>query len=313
MKVNNRILIGSIGLSLMLGGCGNMNQTNANEGNEQTETTNAENQQANDRLVPVQEYTGEGYTLRNGEKTDKIAHENKEEITKAVEKFFLDEYKTEVIVHNMVGAVDGASVYVESVGEPHFYTFAIVPIDVSQKKVHTDKVWSQEGQVENAIKTALFAMVFDEEVAVLDRYIEELIKNEPLTGRTKEALERVSAAGYATPYYYTNSSGDEFNVLLEHYFKNPNISREELKSIFTPEMYSANRITFTIYLYMNEENLKPDDKLFKKIVSDIEDMEGLAKAAYSVLLNDNFIDKKSGVGYKDNSLKRATPNNIIKE
>ncbi|WP_404443030.1 DUF1672 domain-containing protein [Sutcliffiella horikoshii] len=65
---------------------------------------------------------GEGYTLKNGEKTDKIAKENKEEITKAVEKFFLEKYKTEVIVHNRVGANDGASVYVESLREPHFYT-----------------------------------------------------------------------------------------------------------------------------------------------------------------------------------------------
>lgn len=213
----------------------------------------------------------------------------------------------------MVGAAGGASVYVESIGEPHFYTFAIVPIDVSQKKVHTDKVWSQEGQVENAIKTALFAMVFDEEVAVLDSYLENLSKTEPITGRTKEALENVSAAGYATPFYYTNTNRKEFDILLEHYFDNPNISAVELKSIFNPEMYTANSITFTIYLYMKEENVEPDNELFNRIVSDIEEMEGLAKAAYSVLLNDNFIDKKSGVGYKENSLKRATPNNIIKE
>ena len=313
MKLNNKILIGSIGLSLMLGGCGNMNQTNANEGNEQTETTNAENQQANDRLVPVQEYTGEGYTLRNGEKTDKIAHENKEEIKKAVEKFFLDEYKTEVIVHNMVGAVDGASVYVESVGEPHFYTFAIVPIDVSQKKVHTDKVWSQEGQVENAIRTSLFAMVFDEEIGVLDRYLEQLSESEPITGRTKDALERVSAAGYATPFYFVNTAGDEFDILLEQYLDNPNISKEELKSMFTPDMYAANKVIFTLYLYMKEVDLEPDNQLFQKIVSDIEEMEGLAKGSYSVLLNDNFIDKTSGVGFKDNSLERGFPKNIIKE
>ena len=81
----------------------------------------------------MQDYTGEGYTLKNGSKTDTIAQENKEEITKAVEMFFLERYKTEVMVHNMVGAADGATVFVESVGEPHFYTYAIVPIDVDQK------------------------------------------------------------------------------------------------------------------------------------------------------------------------------------
>ncbi len=74
----------------------------------------------------------------------------------------MEKYKTEVIVHNMVGAVDGATVFVESVGEPHFYTYAIVPIDVDQKEVNSENVWSQEGQVENAIITGIFAMIFDQ-------------------------------------------------------------------------------------------------------------------------------------------------------
>ncbi len=304
----DKVFIICLGISLSLAGCSNLQSSNGQPDNAQAEYNNKD-----DRLVRVQDYTGEGYTLRNGNKTDKIAQENKEEITEAVEKFFLEKYKTEVMVHNMVGASGGASVYVESIGEPHFYTFAIVPIDVSQKKVHTDKVWSQEGQVENAIKTALFAIVFDEEIEVLNRYLEELIKTEPITGRTHEALERVSAAGYATPFYYTNTTGDEFDILLDHYLENPNVSANELKNMFTSEMYTANSITFTIYLYMRHENLEPDNELFKRIVSDIEEMKGLAKAAYSVVLNDNYIDKKSGVGYKDNSLKRATPNNIIKE
>ncbi len=303
-----RVFIICLAFFLFLAGCSNLQSENG-----QPDSAKAEHNNKDDRLVSVQDYTGEGYTLRDGNKTDKIAQENKEEITEAVEKFFLEKYKTEVIVHNMVGASGGVSVYVESIGEPHFYTFAIVPIDISQKKIHTDKVWSQEGQVENAIKTALFAMVFDKEIAVLDKYLEELSKTEPITGRTQEALKRVSAAGYATPFYYTNTTGDEFDILLDHYLENPNVSANEIKNIFTSEMYTANSITFTIYLYMKEENLEPDNELFERILSDIVEMEELPKAAYSVILNDNLINKKSGIGYKDNSLKRATPNKIIKE
>ena len=101
--------------------------------------------------MSVQEYTGEGYALRNGKETDKIAEANRDEIEVAVKKFFSEKYKTEVIVHNLVGAVDGVSVFVESVGEPNFQAFAIVPIDVQSKTVKSDSVWSQEGQIENAL------------------------------------------------------------------------------------------------------------------------------------------------------------------
>ncbi|MDQ0233676.1 hypothetical protein J2S19_005033, partial [Metabacillus malikii] len=43
-------------------------------------------------------------------------------------------YKTEVKVHNVVGSQDAATVFVESVGEPHFYTYAVVPIENKRKK-----------------------------------------------------------------------------------------------------------------------------------------------------------------------------------
>ncbi|UAC48162.1 DUF1672 domain-containing protein [Bacillus aquiflavi] len=136
MKHKKKILTFSVGMSLLLGGCFNMDNTNHKTNkakNEQTKET-PEEKYAREHYVPVQEYTGQGYTLRNGEKTDKIAKAHRDEIDKAVKKFFLDNYKTEVIVHNVVGAVDGASVFVESVGEPHFYTYAIVPIDIDEEK-----------------------------------------------------------------------------------------------------------------------------------------------------------------------------------
>ncbi|GAE94922.1 hypothetical protein JCM21714_4122 [Gracilibacillus boraciitolerans JCM 21714] len=107
-----------------------------------------------DYYVPVQEYKGEEYTLPNGKKTDRIANENREEIEKAIKSFFKEEYKTEVKVHNIVGNVDGATVMVESIGgEPHFYTYAIIPIDTEKEIVLKEKVWSQEMAIESAIMT----------------------------------------------------------------------------------------------------------------------------------------------------------------
>ena len=71
----------------------------------------------------------------------------------------MENYKTDVTIQNFVSAADGVSVFVESVSEPHFYTFAIVPVDVKNKEVKVDSVWSQEGQVENAIQSGLYAML----------------------------------------------------------------------------------------------------------------------------------------------------------
>jgi hypothetical protein len=297
----------------MLGGCGNMNQTNANEGKEQNETTNAENQNSDDRLVRVQDYTGEGYTLRNGEKTDKIAQENKEEITEAVEKFFLEKYMTEVIVHNMVGAVDGATVFVESVGEPHFYTYAIVPIDVDQRKVLSDNVWSQEGQVEDAIITGIFAMIFQEELTVYEDFVNKIVEKHPVTGITEDALKNVRAGGHGNTYYYTNTYDPAFDKLVTKYLENPDTSQEEWKSYFGIEEYSSRGITLTLYLYMEEPNAEPDKDVFNDIVNELEELEGVPKAYYSVVLNDNFIDKTNALGLKENTLRRSSPDYIIKE
>ena len=58
-------------------------------------------------FVRIQDYKGEGYTLRNsGTETSKIAKKNQKEIEIAVIKFFKETYKTEVKVHNIVGAKD---------------------------------------------------------------------------------------------------------------------------------------------------------------------------------------------------------------
>jgi len=78
-----------------------------------------------------------------------------------VKKFFFEKYKTEVLVHNLVGNMDGVSVFVESFGEPHFYTVAIVPIDVNNKTIETDKVFTQAGQAEDALASGLYAMVYE--------------------------------------------------------------------------------------------------------------------------------------------------------
>ncbi|MED4530828.1 DUF1672 family protein [Metabacillus fastidiosus] len=257
-------------VSLLLGGCFEMKSSEKQSIEESTPRSKGEE----DYYISVQEYTGQGYKLPNGEKTDKIAKEHRKEIDKAVKKFFREKYKTEVIVHNTVGAVDGATVFVESVGEPHFYTFAVIPIDLNEEEVLTDRVWSQEGEVENAIMTG---------------------------------------GKFSTPYYYVNAIEYEFDPLLKEYLKNPHMEKAAWKEKFKEATLNPEGLLITLDLYMSEPNIEPEETIFNKIVSDIERMEGLPSGTYSIMLNDNLILKDSAIGTKDNSLIRTKPDPIIKE
>ncbi|MED4453378.1 DUF1672 family protein [Metabacillus fastidiosus] len=277
------------------------------------EESKPKGQTKEDYYISVQEYTGQGYKLPNGEKTDKIAKEHRKEIDKAVKKFFQEKYKTEVIVHNTVGAVDGATVFVESVGEPHFYTFAVIPIDLNEEEVLTDRVWSQEGEVENAIMAGVYGMIYEEEFKKLDQYLDTFVKEHPVTGIRQEALEKVAGGKFSTPYYYVNAIEYEFEALLKEYLKNPHMEKAAWKEKFKEATFNPEGLLITLDLYMSEPNIEPEETIFNKIVSDIERMEGLPSGTYSIMLNDNLILKDSAIGTKDNSLIRTKPDPIIKE
>ncbi|WP_079529591.1 DUF1672 family protein [Halobacillus hunanensis] len=309
MKHKKKILALTIGISLLIGGCGVSESGN----NQNGDNNSTEGEQNKNIYASVQDYTGQGYTLKSGEKTDEIAEDHREEIDKAVKEFFMEEYKTEVKVHNTVGAVDGASVFVESVGEPHFYTFAVVPIDTEKGKVLTDQVWAQEGQVEAAIRGGLYGLIFEEGLQKLDNYLKEFTSKHPVVGVQEEKNENVGGAGYMTPYYYITIFGESFDPLYKMYLENPDRSKEEWVNALNEKSVNPDEYNITIQLFMEEPNVDPDKEIFNQIVSDLENMNGLPPASYSVYLNDNRIHKSSGTGTQDNSLVRSNPNYIIKD
>ena len=54
---------------------------------------------------------------------------------------------------------------------------------------------------------------------------------------------------------------------------------------------------------MEKANAEPDTDIFNTIVSDIRNLAGIPRGEYSVILNDNFIDKSRAMGTKENTLK----------
>ncbi|WP_163582159.1 DUF1672 family protein [Gracilibacillus saliphilus] len=299
---------------IILGGCGEvLEKFNDASENETEDIDNGVNGKNPEVLMPVQEYTGEEYTLRNGKETDKIANENREIIEKATKSFFDEKYNTEVIVHNIVGNVDGATVFVESVGEPHFYTSAIIPINKQEGEILVDQVWSQEGQIENAIMAGIYGMVMEKEFQHLTDLIEDVNQEYNLTGLNKEAVP-IGADRFSNEYYFVSiRKTDNFEILLDKYFVEPDRTSEEWSNLMDWDSIKPDEIRVAINLFMAEKDAEPSQEAFDHLINRIEQDDKIPKGLYSIRLHDNYIIKTAGVGTKDNSLKRADPNDIVKE
>ncbi|WP_416148975.1 DUF1672 family protein [Salipaludibacillus sp. HK11] len=273
-----------------------------NDTNQNSETSEEE---FNERYVSVQEYTGEGYRLPNGEKTDSIAQEKFAEIEEEMLQFFLDEYKTEVIVHNAVGRENGARVYVESVGEPHFHTYAMIGIDVEEREIIKDSIWTTTNQVEQGIFAGLLAMIMEEEFAALDAYMKEVVTEYPIVGLRQEAVNNVWETAYTTPYYFVQPLAlkEEMPRINELYFNNTNISKEELKKNFDKAAYDTRMLVITVNFYMEEKGESPDEEILDEIVEKFNQTEGFPGAKYTIFLHDNYINKLNASGSQDNSLR----------
>ncbi|GAF65399.1 hypothetical protein BTS2_2297 [Bacillus sp. TS-2] len=297
---------------------------NINEGNENNENQNDENERTynfdekeiHEYLVPVQEYTGEGYRFRDSiEENLEVAEKHREEVENAVQEWFLDKHKTEVKINNLVSVIDGVAVFVESVGKPNFYTYVIVPVDLKNKEVRTNGIWRQEGKVEQAIKGGLYAMAFEEEFAKLDQYFESVSQDYGFTGLTKEASESVTGYGYSTPYYFIQPRGDTFRTLYNNYIENPKETMDNLEEFFEKheKNYAAEDIGFGIHIYMEEAGRDPAQEVLDQIANDVEQMEGIPRGEYAIYFHDNDIDQRNAIGSQGNSIERGYNNKIFKE
>ncbi|MDE5414229.1 DUF1672 family protein [Alkalihalobacterium chitinilyticum] len=306
MKIKSIVLAISLIIPpLMIGGCNAMDEI--------TETP--EERHAREVYVSVNDYTGEGYRLPDGQLNDPIAKEKFEEIAEATQSFFLEEYKTEVTVHNAVGAKHGIMVFVESPNEPKFHTFAMMPVDANEGKIFPDDIWTVEMQVEQALFGGLLAMILEDEFSTLDEYFVKLIEKYPIVGLKQEAINKVKKSGYTTPYYFIQPSllEEELNQINRVYLDNPNISKEELRTYFDKNSYDAEKLSFVVNLYMNEPDVEPDEEIINMLIRDITHSEEVPRGRYTFFLHDNTISMFTGIGSKDNSLREGQLEHIIKD
>ncbi|WP_154309888.1 DUF1672 family protein, partial [Metabacillus lacus] len=208
------------------------------------------------------------------------------------------------IVHNAVGAKHGIMVFVESPNEPRFHTFAMMPVNANEGEIFPEDIWTVEHEVERALFGGLLAMMMEEELKELDEYFQELTENYPVVGIRQEAVNNVKKTGYTTSFYFISHLfvKKEYQPINELYFNKPKISKKGLKEQFNVREYEPESFRFAINLYMKEPNVEPDEEILQQIVTDIETREGFPRGSYEIALNDNKINKYTGIGDKDNTL-----------
>src|SRR5690625_3493458 len=173
-NMKKQIIIGILLLVIILGGCGIMEKLPNTIGQENNNQNNEENPGKNYKdafYLPVQEYKGEEFALHpDGDKSLAIIEEHREEVEKKVKEYFLDTFRTEVKIQNIVGTENGASVFVEAKGEPHFYNIAIVPVDIKKKEVRLDHISLLKDKLKSRLKVAYMLWPTEKSLKILIVY-----------------------------------------------------------------------------------------------------------------------------------------------
>ncbi|QHE63265.1 DUF1672 family protein [Rossellomorea vietnamensis] len=269
-------------------------------------SNNSTPKEMEDQFERVQDYKGEGYRLTNGAANGEVAEANRGEVEKAVKAFFMKNYETEVEIHNLVGNKDGVTVFVESTGPVHFYTYAIVPFHQGTDRISVGVVRTQEGEVERGIREGLYRLIFEEEFKKLDSYLESVISQEKVVGRTVESLQNVGGSGYMTPYYFMSSLNNDEAIqpVYELYMKDHQTGVETLKQAYDGGLFQTDDLRINIMLFMEEEDVQPSEEIMERIAREIKERNDFPKGTYRVAINDNGVHKESFEGFKDNSIEK---------
>ncbi|QUG43024.1 DUF1672 family protein [Psychrobacillus sp. INOP01] len=194
-----------------------------------------------------------------------------------------------------------------------YHAVAIVPIDVKNKIIETDKVFTQAGQVEDALASGLYVMAYEKEIENLNNFVNQMSKEYSLVGKNKEAVQNVGGTGFLTPFYFISSIGETFDKINSLYLENRNVDRKELRSILDESKFNPDDVNIVFNVFMKEDNTEPDEKAYDEIYKEIETAEGFLRGSYSFLMHDNLINSKYGSGSKGNTIDKNAVNEIMKE
>ncbi len=277
-----KIAISIIGLSILLGGCSFMGQSDEKE------------KKTDDGTTPVAEYEGQGFRLVDGDKSKPIVEKNEAEIKKRAIAYMKDTYKTNVKVNNVVPARDAAVVKVEAEEPIKFHTSVIVGLDMQKKELDPPgSVYSQEGEVESAIVSGLYAKAYEEEFKRLDLFAEKEAEKYNLQGLNQKTIDKTQSSGYQQSYYFIPTS-IAFDDAYNAYISNPKINQAEIRKLFLKEDKNFKNVHVALQFYSKSSGLPKQEKA-DKIAEDLKKETGLPKAVYTIDIYKNFIVNRVGL------------------
>ncbi|KYC63419.1 MAG: DUF1672 family protein [Heyndrickxia faecalis] len=244
--------------------------------------------------MPVQDYTGQGYSFDNGEETGKFANQHRKQIVEKVKQYFNKKYHLDITVHQIYGATDAAVVFVESKKDPKFHTSVIVGIDLENKKI--GDVGAYEGSVEGAITTGLYVMAYEKEFQKLDAFCTAIAREYPVIGRTKEAVDHTASTGFTTPYYYTSTSDLIFPEAYHAFLHKE--SYQNIIHLIKQKPFDKEGMMITLTFFMEKKHSLPDKSIAKGVIDKLKKSNGLPPGNYGVYIKSNEILKRTGTAKK---------------
>ncbi|WP_088840877.1 DUF1672 family protein [Listeria sp. ILCC797] len=277
-----KIAISIIGVSILLGGCSFMGQSDEEE------------KKVDDGTTPVAEYEGQGFIFVDGDKSKDIVEKNEAEIKKRAIKYMKDTYKTDVKVNNVVPARDAAVVMVEAEEPIEFHTSVIVGLDMQKKELDPPgSVRSEEGKVEFAIQSALYEKAYTNEFNNLDTLTNEMAEKYRLQGYNSIAFDKTQSVGGENKFFFVSVNKD-FNDVLNAYLDNPYISSEEVKKLFSNSEATSENINIVCRFFNIADGL-PEQKTVNQISDKIKETKNLPSGTYLVDIYKNFIVDRVGL------------------
>ncbi|EUJ33860.1 lipoprotein [Listeria floridensis FSL S10-1187] len=253
------------------------------------------------QTTPVEEYTGQGYSLVDGEKSKTVVEKNQAEIEKRAVTYIKEKYHTDVVVNNVVPARNAAVVMVEAKQPIAFHTSVIVDVDMQNKKLQPDgAVRSEDGEVEKAIVGGLFVKAYAKEFENLDRRLVQLEKKFNWCGMTQEAVNKTADSGFVTTHYFISIFAKDFEQILQGYQENPKITKEELAVLFKQLDPKGEKSLIAIRLYSKTNSLPKEEKV-QEAVSWFQKGEMLPISLYNLSVFKNSIVNQVGQSDGENT------------
>ncbi|MGJ8731142.1 DUF1672 family protein [Listeria aquatica] len=256
---------------------------------------------ADDGTTPVAEYKGQGFIFVDGDKSKPIVEKNEAEIKKRAIAYMKNKYKTDVKVNNVVPARSAAVVMVEAEKPIQFHTSVIVGFDMRKKELDpSPNVWSEEGNVEGAIVSGLYAKAYKQEFEKLNSVSKQLASEYSFNGINQIAIEKTHASGYEQKYFFVSVSSLDFPKVYQAYIENTAIDPATLQKLFTEVEDFRNKIDIPLTYFNNKKGL-PEQNIVDDMGEELKKISGLPKGTYSISVYKNFIVDRVGLPNGDST------------